>query len=311
MNLPFQVSGRKQVILYEPHDNTRLYEAHIQEASLSYNHKAHTFLRKKLMDSTSMVMSPVDIMNPNYHRFPKFREVRAMNCTISEGDVLFMPAFWWHEVQSYPSQEQRNLAVNYWWVWAGISMKFPEYFLELLGIYSEWRAIICVALFQKGVKRNHHDISHWPRLWALVRSRPFPYPSTLWKYHNFSTGKFWLQTPWFQMSKKIYWFFSHSKPVQSTLSKQTLSKPDRKFGPLPAELHLYLCNWTLSKADTSLNRTVALVPRVSALERVDCIDKPTERRNSCYNMWQLISILVSGMSLFSPGSTLAHHASLM
>ena len=28
---------------------------------------------------------------------------------------------------------------------------------------------------------------------------------------------------------------------------------------------------TLSKADTSLNRTVALVPRVSALERVDCV----------------------------------------
>ena len=58
--------------------------------------------------------------------------------------------------------------------------------------------------------------------------------------------------------------------IQSTLSKRTLSKPDSKFGPLPAELHLYLCNWALSKADTSLNRTVALVPRVSALERVDC-----------------------------------------
>ena len=58
--------------------------------------------------------------------------------------------------------------------------------------------------------------------------------------------------------------------LQSTLSKRTLSKPDSNFGPLPAELHLYLCNWTLSKVDTSLNRTVALVPRVSALERVDC-----------------------------------------
>ena len=58
--------------------------------------------------------------------------------------------------------------------------------------------------------------------------------------------------------------------LADTLKTGHLSKPDRKFGPLPAELHLYLCNWTLSKADTSLNRTVALVPRVSALERVDC-----------------------------------------
>ena len=62
-----------------------------------------------------------------------------------------------------------------------------------------------------------------------------------------------------------------SSRIQSTLSKQKLSKPDSKFGPLSAELHLYLCNGTLSKADTSLNRTAALVPRVSALERVDCI----------------------------------------
>lgn len=105
------------MILYDPHDNTRLYEAHIQEAMLGYNTKAFRFRRKKLLDSTSMVMSPVDILKPDYNRFPKFREVRAMNCTISEGDVLFMPAFWWHEVQSYPSvEEQRNLAVNFWYV---------------------------------------------------------------------------------------------------------------------------------------------------------------------------------------------------
>ena len=32
----------------------------------------------------------------------------------------------------------------------------------------------------------------------------------------------------------------------------------------------YQVTWTLSKADTSLKRTVALVPKVSALERVDC-----------------------------------------
>ena len=40
--------------------------------------------------------------------------------------------------------------------------------------------------------------------------------------------------------------------IQSTLSQRTLSKPDSKFGPLPAELHLYLCSWALFKADTSL-----------------------------------------------------------
>ena len=48
--------------------------------------------------------------------------------------------------------------------------------------------------------------------------------------------------------------------TQSTLSKRTLSKEDTSLRPtanlVPAELHLSLCNWTLSKVDTSLSRTV-------------------------------------------------------
>lgn len=112
-----QISGRKELFLYEPHQNSRLYEAHIQEASLAFNPVTKKFWRKELLESTSMVMSPVDILNPDYNRFPKFKEAQALNCTINEGDVLFMPSFWWHEVQSYPSEhEPRNLAVNFWWV---------------------------------------------------------------------------------------------------------------------------------------------------------------------------------------------------
>jgi len=115
-NFLCQISGKKQLLIYEPHDNANLYEAHIQEASLSYSPTTKRFRRKKLLESTSMVMSPVDILKPDYDRFPKFKDARALNCTINEGDVLFMPSFWWHEVQSYPSEkEQRNVAVNFWY----------------------------------------------------------------------------------------------------------------------------------------------------------------------------------------------------
>ena len=61
-----------------------------------------------------MVMSPIDILRPDYENSPKFREVPGMSCTIHEGDVLYMPSFWWHEVQSVPSKDKRNLAVNFW-----------------------------------------------------------------------------------------------------------------------------------------------------------------------------------------------------
>ncbi|XP_038051925.1 bifunctional peptidase and arginyl-hydroxylase JMJD5-like [Patiria miniata] len=115
-NFLCQIRGKKQLTLFEPHDNTKMYEAHIPEAKLGYDPLSRRFRRKKLLDSTAMVMAPVDILNPDFQRFPAFAETRPLNCTINEGDVLFMPAFWWHEVQSYPNvTEGRNLAVNFWY----------------------------------------------------------------------------------------------------------------------------------------------------------------------------------------------------
>ena len=103
------------VTLFDPHRNENLYEAHIPEAILSYSSKTGKFHRHRLLESTSMVMSPVDIEDPDLDRFPRFADARRMHCSLGPGDVLFMPAFWWHEVQSFPdSLERRNLAVNFW-----------------------------------------------------------------------------------------------------------------------------------------------------------------------------------------------------
>ena len=64
-----------------------------------------------------MVMSPVDIVNADLQRFPKFSAAGRLQCSLRPGDVLFMPAFWWHEVQSQPDPvEGRNMAVNFWYV---------------------------------------------------------------------------------------------------------------------------------------------------------------------------------------------------
>lgn len=61
----FQLRGQKQVILFDPHDNTRMYEGHIPQAMLSYDASQKRFFRKTLKDSTSMVMSPIDLLNPD------------------------------------------------------------------------------------------------------------------------------------------------------------------------------------------------------------------------------------------------------
>ena len=66
VSLILQIRGRKELILFEPHDNTKLYEAHIPEALLGFNAETGEFRRKTLMDSTSMVMAPVDIQDPDF-----------------------------------------------------------------------------------------------------------------------------------------------------------------------------------------------------------------------------------------------------
>lgn len=115
-NFLCMIDGTKELLLFEPHDNHQLYESHIPEAEYSVNKTTLKFQRRRLMESTSMVMSPVDIRQPDFERFPLFKDARPLNCTIHEGDVLFMPSFWWHEVQSYPDKTtKRNLAVNYWY----------------------------------------------------------------------------------------------------------------------------------------------------------------------------------------------------
>lgn len=115
-NFLCMIDGKKELIIFEPHHSEQLYEAHIPEAEFSVDMATLKFSRHQLTESTSMVMSPIDLDYPNVERFPLFEKAKPLNCTINEGEVLFMPAFWWHEVRSSPNKlRHRNLAVNYWY----------------------------------------------------------------------------------------------------------------------------------------------------------------------------------------------------
>ena len=160
-----KIDGEKELTLFSPHHNERLYEGYIPEAILGFSSESGTqfqeemifhiqtawlrtngvfsacclsylllfvqylksascmlysstsgaFSRTRLLESMALVMSPVDIKKPDFNRFPLFKKARPMKCRLTPGDALFMPAFWWHEVQSRPGPAtKRNLAVNFW-----------------------------------------------------------------------------------------------------------------------------------------------------------------------------------------------------
>jgi hypothetical protein len=59
-------------------------------------------------------ISMVDLVEPDYSRFPKFGEAldSAQQAVLEPGDAVFIPILWWHGVEAL---DPLNTLVNYWW----------------------------------------------------------------------------------------------------------------------------------------------------------------------------------------------------
>jgi len=53
----------------------------------------------------------LDIENPDLRRFPKFAKAKSLECLLQWGDVLFIPAFWFHNVYTM----EPSTSVNIFW----------------------------------------------------------------------------------------------------------------------------------------------------------------------------------------------------
>ena len=60
------------------------------------------------------VVSMVDLRNPDFDRFPTFRDAldAAQVAELEPGDLLIYPAMWWHNVEGL---DPFNVMINYWW----------------------------------------------------------------------------------------------------------------------------------------------------------------------------------------------------
>ncbi|KAM4608418.1 tRNA wybutosine-synthesizing protein 5 [Polymixia lowei] len=85
-NLLAQVTGRKRVVLYNPQDALHLY----------------------LSGDKSEVL---DIDSPDLERFPEFVKAQRFECVLEPGDLLFIPALWFHNTVAL----QFGVGVNVFW----------------------------------------------------------------------------------------------------------------------------------------------------------------------------------------------------
>eukprot|EP00936_MAST-01D_sp_MAST-1D-sp1_P000963 g963.t1 len=79
-NLFAHVVGAKRVVVLPPEEETRLYPFPV-------SHPADR-------------QAQVDIANPDFARFPEFAGATGETAVLEPGDVLYIPAHWWHQFET-------------------------------------------------------------------------------------------------------------------------------------------------------------------------------------------------------------------
>ena len=109
--------------------------------------------------------SMVELNNPDFDRFPRFREAlaHAQSAELEPGDVIYIPALWWHQVDAL---SPFNLLVNYWWADSpDQNARFEAMVYAILSIshLPPERRAAWAAMFDNYVFQRHGDpAAHLP-----------------------------------------------------------------------------------------------------------------------------------------------------
>jgi hypothetical protein len=133
-NLACVIAGRRRFLLFPPDQVANLYIGPLDNPP---------------------PLSLVDPENPDFDRFPRFREAMASArvALLEPGDAIFIPKYWWHHVASL---DPYNAMVNYWWGNTAKGIEKPnDIFLAALlalrdlppGERAYWRAMFDAHVF--------------------------------------------------------------------------------------------------------------------------------------------------------------------
>ena len=89
-----QVEGHKRCILFHPDQFECLYPYPV----------SHPCDRQ----------SQVDFERPDYDRFPKFKNVKGVEAIVAPGEVLYIPMYWWHHIESMQSG-LTTTSITFWY----------------------------------------------------------------------------------------------------------------------------------------------------------------------------------------------------
>lgn len=104
-NLYVVLNGTKHLTIFGPYDAERMY-TYGKVRQIAPNG------RQMLSDIFHAHFGQVDAEYPDLDRFPLFSGATPLKVTLQAGDMLYMPAGWYHETTSIG----RHLAMNFWFV---------------------------------------------------------------------------------------------------------------------------------------------------------------------------------------------------
>lgn len=104
-----QVMGTKRVRLFPPSDTPNMYPHCMDNKALGNNGPSVHISR----------VSDIDLVDSN--SFPNLNNITCFESVITTGDLLYIPAGWWHEVKSL----ETSISINFWWT-TGIEDLFVE-----------------------------------------------------------------------------------------------------------------------------------------------------------------------------------------
>ncbi|XP_025854309.1 bifunctional peptidase and (3S)-lysyl hydroxylase JMJD7 isoform X1 [Vulpes vulpes] len=109
-NLYCVVSGEKRFLLHPPSDRPFIpYELYTPATYQLTQEGSFKMVDEEAMEKVPWI--PLDPLAPDLARYPSYSQARALCCTVQAGEILYLPALWFHHVQ----QSHGCIAVNYWY----------------------------------------------------------------------------------------------------------------------------------------------------------------------------------------------------
>uniref|UniRef100_A0A7S0IZ20 JmjC domain-containing protein n=1 Tax=Calcidiscus leptoporus TaxID=127549 RepID=A0A7S0IZ20_9EUKA len=107
-----QLSGSKRFTVIDP---ARLHTAYPCVMQMeSYVRVAPGVFETRIVDREIDNFPLVNVSHPDFERFPLFKDAHVMTIDVPAGAALILPAYWYHQVESFAEPGKFSVALNYW-----------------------------------------------------------------------------------------------------------------------------------------------------------------------------------------------------